>query len=210
MLRRRTFTIVSLALVVACSEDDAGKPSGSGTTPPDLTGVIYAGGTTDEALERLADTKAKDDPKQYVVVDAPDLSAPLAADAPATFEFHLATQASRLPSPRPAPKGEPAPVWRRPLKELLALLGPPRVAFAHGTPFNGTGYFLEYHDASGRAVLRVFTAKQSYTPDAEAWQSLARASQPITLDITSAFFEDNDIPADGGPFIGGSFGLTIE
>jgi hypothetical protein len=32
----------------------------------------------------------------------------------------------------------------------------------------------------------------------------------LTLTITSTFFEDNNVPADGGPFVGGSFPFRIE
>ena len=206
MLRHRTFAIASLVIAAACSDDTKQPTPDSGAD--ELADVVYVGEATDEALERLLDVAAKDDPAQYVVIDAPDLSAPLAADTPPTFEYHLASQALHVPAPREA---EPAaPAWQRPLREVLKLLGPPRVAYAHGAPLNGTGYFLELDDARGNTVLRVFTDKNSYAPDAATWKSLAQAPQPLTLEITSAFFEDNDIPADGGPFVGGSFELSIE
>lgn len=209
MRRRRTFAFLSLLLVAGCSDDEAAPTRPGGGEGPDLTGVVYEGATTDEALERLLDATPKDDPKRYVIVASPDLSAPLSAEAPVTFEYHLATEAFQAPAPRS--KAAPAaPAWQRSLREVLQLLGPPRVAHAHGAPFNGTGYFLELHGADGGAILRVFTSKQSYTPDADAWQRVVNAPPPLTLEITSAFFEDNDVPADGGPFVGGSFELAIE
>jgi hypothetical protein len=39
---------------------------------------------------------------------------------------------------------------------------------------------------------------------------LANAQQPLTLSITWAQFEENNIPANSGPFVGGTLPLTIE
>jgi len=85
-----------------------------------------------------------------------------------------------------------------------------RAAAAHGVPFNGTGYFLVVSDASSRQLLRVFTDETSYTPDASRWGYLASSQQPLTLSITWAQFEENDIPVNSGPFVGGTLPLTIE
>jgi hypothetical protein len=209
MSMSRSLTVCFLVGLTACS-NDADPPPQATDEAPDLADVVYVAGTTDEALERLVDATPKDDARQYVTIDAPDLSAPLSANAPVTFEYHLASQA-RL-TPKPSSKTPPAalPAWQRPLREVLKLLGPPRVAYAHGTPYNGTAYFLSFVDAEDQAVLRVFTGKPSYTPDSAAWESLTQARQPLTLEVTSAFFEDNDILADGGPYRGGSFDLSIE
>jgi hypothetical protein len=102
------------------------------------------------------------------------------------------------------------PAWQRPLREILKLLGPPRVAHAHGAPFNGNGYFLQFLDADDEPLVQVFTSKTNYAPDADHWQTLLEAKQPLTLKVTSAFFENNDIPSDGGPYQGGSFEFSIE
>jgi len=208
MLLRRVSFVGGLLALASCSSDakDPAKTDTDATL--DISSAVYVGGTTDEALERLIDAKLKDDPNQYVSVDAPDLSEPLSADTPATFEYHLASQASHAPRVKPAPAA--APAWQRPLRELVKLLGPPRVAYAHGVPYNGTGYFLNVRDADASSQLLVFTSKASYTPDAATWQTLADAKQPLELVITSAYFEENDIPSDGGPYVGGSFTFSIE
>jgi len=196
-------------LLLACSNDDDAAPGPSAPDgPADVSDVLYVGGTTDEALLRMLDLKINDDATQYVIVDAPDLTVALAADTPATFEFHLASEAKHQRTPRSLPAQPPA--WQRAGRELLKLLGPPRVAYAHGTPYNGTAYFLAISDADAKAQLRVFTNKASYTPAAGAWEALARAAQPLTLEISSAFFDDNDVTADGGPFVGGRFEFRIE
>lgn len=204
---RRLAALASFALLLGCSNDAADSPR-EPASPPDISNVVYAGGTTDEALLRLLDVTPKDDARQYVIVDAPDLSEPLPSDPPPTFEFHLASEATHVPTPPAAPV--PRPAWQRALREVLQLLGPPRVAHAHGVPYNGTAYYLVVSDADAKPVLQLFTGKASYTPPSDAWQKLTAAKPPLTLDITSAFFEANDIPADGGPFVGGSFELTIE
>lgn len=205
MLPRRRAALALLLALSSCSSDSSVPERTEPGAAPDVEDVVYVGGTSDEALERLLDAKPKDDPSQYVIVDAPDLSTPIPADTPAAFEYHLASEASRVRALPPAP-----PAWQRPLRELLKLLGPPRVAYAHGVPFNGQGYFLELLDADAEPVLRVFTAKTSYMPAAEAWQTLVNAKQPLSLRVTSAFFENNDIRSDGGPYVGGSFEFRIE
>jgi hypothetical protein len=206
-LHRRWVAAATLMLLLGCSnesDDATNEPAG----PADISNVIYAGGTTDEALLRLLDAAPKDEPQQYVIVDAPDLSEPLSPDTAPTFELHLASEARHVPAPRALPA--PPPVWQRALREVLQLLGPPRVAHAHGVPYNGTAYYLVISDADAKPQLQLFTGKTSYTPETDVWQKLAQAKQPLTLTIISGFFEDNDIPADGGPFVGGTFELRIE
>ncbi|MET0795088.1 MAG: hypothetical protein ABW061_26455 [Polyangiaceae bacterium] len=207
--RQRWALGCSLLLLSACSsktDPPSDKPGSSNL--PDISNVVYVGAPTDDALLRLLAAPTKDEPQKYVLVDAPDFSVPLSQDSPATIAFHLASQAR---APFPALKApQRAPAWQRPLRDLLHLLGAPRPAYAHGTPYNGTAYLLVISDADDKTKLRVFTSNPSYTPQLEAWQSLAQAAQPLRLEITSAFFEENNIPADGGPFVGGSFEFRIE
>lgn len=206
MSSRRVASALSFLLLAACSDHDEPAPS---KTEPDISTTVYVGGTTDEALEPFIDATPKDDPRYYVIVDSPELGEPLPSNTPAELRYHLASEATHLPS-RPPPVLAPEPRWKRPLRELLQLLGPPRVAYAHGTPYNGTAYFLLFRDADGAPQLSVFTGQGTYAPDDPAWKTLAAAKQPLSLEITSAFFEDNAIPLDGGPFVGGTFGLRIE
>jgi len=60
-------------------------------------------------------------------------------------------------------------------------------------------------DADSKPKLQVFTPDTSFTPEAADWQNLVQARQPLKLEITWAIFERNDIPADGGPFVGGMY-----
>ena len=212
MMRRRRWALCcSLLLAAACSgNSDASSAAPGASSPPDASDVLYVGATTDEALLRLLDATPKDVPQQHVVIDAPDLGSPLSKDSPATIDFHLASATTRAPSPSPRLKPAPRrPAWQRPWHDFLQLVGPPRIAHAHGAAYNGTGYFLVFVDAASKPQLRVFTDTASYAPDAIAWQRLAEASQPLNLQVTSAYFEENSIPADGGPFIGGSFEFRI-
>ena len=207
--RRRA--VFALLLLTACSSNassnDHDHPEGS----VDISDAIYVGSVTDEALERLVDATPKTDARQAITVDSPDLTAPLAKDAPVAFEFHLATSTTtRAPSLRLSPARPARTIWQRSLHEVEQFLSPVRVAHAHGTPYNGTAYYLVFSDADSKPLLQVFTTGTSYTPEAADWQRLAEAPQPLSLAITSAFFEANDIPADGGPFVGGIFPFTIE
>lgn len=210
-LQRRAPTGFALLLLAACSSNT----DATGNTPetgglPDISNVVYVGGTTDEALLRLLDVTAKDVATQRAILDAPDLSAPLPQDSPGTFSFHLASQTARTPRPGANPRSPPGSKFQRPLRELMRFIAPERVAYAHGTPYNGTAYLLVIADANAKPALRVFTNQTSYTPDAGLWQSLALAAQPLSLSITSGFFEENNIPEDGGPFVGGTFAFRVQ
>ena len=168
------------------------------------------GSVTDDALLRMLDLTPKHDPGQVVIVDAPDLGTPVPKDTAATFQFHLAIEATRMPGLPPGTNGKPASMWRRGFHEFLNFLAPERVAHAHGTPYNGTAYYLVITDKDSKQILQVFTQETSFTPELVDWQHLTDAPQPLTLKITSAFFEENSVPADGGPFVGGSFPFRIE
>jgi hypothetical protein len=85
------------------------------------------------------------------------------------------------------------------LERAVQALGVTR-AHAHGTPYNGVAYLLEFADGSGQKRLQVFTDVTSFTiPEAE-WTALAENPNPITLTIFSATFEENDVVSGGGPF----------
>jgi hypothetical protein len=205
-----------ILLLAACSSNASTPTDQSGDHPDgqqDITDVIYVGGVTDEALRRLLDVTPKNDPRQAVSVDSPDLNAPVPSGSAATFQFHLASAAMRAPGLRGAPGaavGHSPSKWQRSFHELLQLLAPERIAHAHGAPYNGTAYYLVISDADAKQRLQVFTTDTSFTPEAVDWQNLVQAPQPLKLEIISAFFEENDIPADGGPYLGGTFSFQIE
>jgi len=210
--RWRGFAYILVLLLSACSSEpsdstDHHSPGGE----QDLANVIYVGGVTDEALVRLLDGTPKQDARQAVIIDSPDLSAPLPKDSPATLEFHLAGQQTlRAPGLPRAPAASSCPMWQRSFHQFLRLLAPEGVAHAHGAAYNGPAYYLVITGADSKPILQVFTAGTSFTPEAVDWQHLAEAPQPLTLEITSAFFEENTIHADGGPFEGGTFSFRIE
>jgi len=206
-LHRKRFAgwpLWSLVLLTGCSSSDH-APAG----PQDISEVIYVGGTTDEALLRLLDATAKDDPQRLLNLDSPDLAAPVAKDSPATFQFHALSPSTRAPDLRPRQVPQSSR-WAHAWHEFVDLVSPERIAHAHGAAFNGTAYYLVFSDADSKQKLQLFTSDTSYLPEANAWQSLATAPQPLTLDITWASFEANDIPQDSGPFVGGKFQFRIE
>lgn len=76
-------------------------------------------------------------------------------------------------------------------------------------PPNDTGYFLLFSTDATPRLLRVFTTKQSYTPDAKAWATLSSVGEWTKLSIFSAsFFGDRLV--GGGPWKGDSIEFCIE
>jgi len=209
-LQRRGALYSLLLLLAACSSNSsapAGQNDPDGQPDSD---VIYVDGMTDEALVRLLDVAPKDDARRAISIDSPDLTVPVPKDSPVTFRFHQASEATHAPGLRLAPAKTSPAVWQRAARELLQLLAPERIAYAHGTPYNGTAYYLVISDKGGKRVLQVFTPETSFTPETLDWKHLSEASQPLTLAITSADFDADSIPADGGPFVGGTFSFRIE
>ncbi|WP_437731008.1 hypothetical protein [Sorangium sp. So ce1335] len=221
---RRALLVPALAALVsaamyagACghSHDDGDTSSGP-SAGPELDDVIYEGGATDEALIVLLGAEPKDEPSQRTVFDAPEDGATLPGDAAPELAFRIAGGAQgAAPALRRAAGDAPAaqepaaagsPVWA----ELGALLGPARAARAHGTPVNGRAYFLVFSTPERAGLLRVFTTKLSYTPDAAAWDKLRAAGGPITVDVTNAMFENNRIVQGGGPFAGEPVTFSVE
>jgi len=206
-------TLVACALLasttIACSDDHDHEDENE-----TLADVVFVGATTDEALAVMLDKPAKDVPGEYVTFISPDAGATLSKDTPVAVEFQppSAQHTPRAPEQAPFPVRTPQPnlsAKQRVLAGLNWLVHPIGVAHAHGAPFNGSGYFLVFADASKKTSLRVFTDQTSYTPTATEWAGLAAGQQPITISLTSATFEDNAVPADGGPFIGGTVEFSV-
>ncbi|WP_437586525.1 hypothetical protein [Sorangium sp. So ce1000] len=195
---------------------------GDTSSDPSLDDVIFEGGATDEALAELLAMDPKDEPSQGTVFDTPEDGASLPGDAAPELTFHVGGAARRT-----APRAVPAlrlAVGAAPgarelaasssgasiVAELGALLGPARAAWAHGAPINGRAYFLVFATAERELLLRVFTTKLSYTPDAAAWDKLRAAGAPIKVDVISAVFENNRIAQGGGPFKGEPVTFSIQ
>jgi hypothetical protein len=196
----------SVALYSASCSSSGGGGEGGEAENPAFADVIYAGDTTDEALEQLIAATAKDDAAKAPVFDSPADGAELPAATPAKFSWHAGTAAlPGAPSLRFA--GRRAPSFSSPLAELF---GPERAAHAHGDPLNGTAYWLVFSTPANAKLLRVFTAETSYTPDAAAWDKLVKASDTITVTIKSAIFDTNELAADGGPWAGTPVKVTVK
>lgn len=80
----------------------------------------------------------------------------------------------------------------------------------HGDPVNGRAFRLTFRGADGAVALEVFTLLESYTPTAEAWTDVAAATDPVSVELVSAIFENNRVSQDGGPFVGDTLSLTVE
>lgn len=184
--------------VGACGGGTENPPA---TNEPDLTGVIYAGAATDEALEALLLAAPKTDPAQAAAVDTPAAGATLPKDVPPTIEWHVSgSSAAREPS-----AGERI---ARAAKAIGSFFGP-REAWAHGAPVNGRAYLLVFSTPKSPELVRVFTTELSYTFDAANWTKLALTGEPVTLVVTNAIFEDNRVAQDGGPFTGNAVTFSI-
>jgi hypothetical protein len=78
------------------------------------------------------------------------------------------------------------------------------------TKQQGQAFLLVFSTPQNPKVLRVFTSLLAYTPDDAHWQQLVSASQPLTLSITSATFENDQLTSDGGPHSGQTLSFTIQ
>ncbi|WP_437808016.1 hypothetical protein [Sorangium sp. So ce1078] len=214
--------LVSAAMYAgACGhshDHDHGDTSSGTSSGPNLDDVIYEGGATDEALIALLAAEPKDEPSQGTAFDAPEDGATLPGDAAPELTFHVAGAAQRTaPRAAPAPRSAGAAPGAREAgaagaslwAEVGALLGPVRAAQAHGTPINGRAYFLVFSTAEREGLLRVFTTKLSYTPDAAAWEKLRAAGAPLTVSVLNAVFENNRIVQGGGPFTGEPVSFSV-
>jgi hypothetical protein len=71
-------------------------------------------------------------------------------------------------------------------------------------PGRWAGHLLVFAIDADPTLLRVFTAKSTYTPDEAAWETLGSVGTWTTLTIVSGVFEDDQLAPDGGPFAGGA------
>ena len=69
---------------------------------------------------------------------------------------------------------------------------------------------LLFSAPSQARLLEVFSTLSDYTPDAISWQKLVEAREAINVSLTTGTFVGDDLPDDGGPFIGQTLTFTIE
>ncbi len=191
--------------VGACGGDDTTAQENNG-----LSDVIYQGNTNDEALEQLLAAPSKNDESQAAVVDMPLAGIEVPSSPPAVFTWHSGATAFRTPARQklldvPALASPRVPA----LVELASLFGPVREAEAHGPPVNGKVYFMTLATVSNPTMVRVFTDQTSYTPTQDVWDKLSAKHEVITITILTAYFDNDVLAADGGPFTGVASTFTI-
>jgi hypothetical protein len=196
---RRQLVALLASSVAGCGEDGATSTSttgsaSSGAGAEDLSDVIYEGGATDEALVALVARSASFNEAEGTRFLEPADGANLPPATPALFAWAVGTVARRAPGL---------------LERGVGLVLGVREARAHGTPISGRAYFVVFHTPSQPKLLRVFTTALTYTPDGAAWERLAAAGEPITVDIVNAIFEDNRVADGGGPHLGVPLHVTV-
>jgi hypothetical protein len=67
---------------------------------------------------------------------------------------------------------------------------------------------LTFRTPTNPKLVRVATGKTTYTPDEAAWNDLKAAGGPITLTLTVARTESNNVVVGGGPYTS-SKGVTF-
>jgi hypothetical protein len=218
-MHARTLLVLGpLALLVpyagGCGDDDPKPPT---TESDELADVVYQGEATDEALEDMLTLPVQAGGKRATFT-SPASGASISApptfswtfDAPALDAGALGAVTPLMPasglrlSPGLAAGAAPRSVPRSPTGWLASarLLFGERSAFAHGTPLNGTGYFLVLSTDTNDKVLRVFTTDTSYTPDAGAWEAVKKAGGAVHAVVTTGLFDNNKVISGGGPFEG--------
>lgn len=193
----------ALAICVACS---AGAPDEQHANLEDeLAGVVYQGKVTDEALLRLLDRAPQPESQVHVSVCSLEAGASLTQEAPIEFSSAMSSCALGSNSAAKGRSGAAAGTARvqfsgEPvLSMLLGALAPIRVAHAHGSPFNGTAYYLRVLDAEGLVSMQAFTDATAYTPNQAQWTRMSESTGPLRLEIFWAEFDNNEV-AGNGPF----------
>ena len=194
-LDRRAFLATAGAGVLWLSGCSGGSSTTGGTSTStggdDLSGVIYEGGATDEALEALlASGSAPYDATNGTRFLEPAAGTAIDPATPMTFDWAVGAEMG-------ASLGE---------RILGTLLGE-HDAFAHGAPVSGRAYFVVFSSSSSPKLVRVFTTLLSYTPTDDVWARVASAGGPVTVKIVNAIFDENRLSEGGGPFSGSDLSI---
>jgi len=168
-----------------------------GDAAPPEADIVYVGQPTDEALAYLEALDPVPSPNE-LVVESPAASTKLTAEQ---FEIRYSepSQADLERSLKDSSRSARVRVARAPSFVVRWTGSWVQEAHGHGVPYSGVGYFLEVRDRAGARVLGVFTDQFGYAPTF-AERELLRAAGALELRITSAYFEQNEVTADGGPF----------
>jgi hypothetical protein len=209
--------LVSFGLYAgACGGDEnpsSGAGGGGGTGE---IAVIYEGEATDEALEALLAAQPAAVPTKYALISTPAEGASVSRTSPPTFAWSVvdAKVGGLGPAEQPARSPFPAPSGVQqasdPLEPVRALLGPLRDARAHGAPVNGNAYLLMIESLAKPELVRVFTTKTTYKPDADTWSKITAEDGPFSAWVLTGIFDENRVAADGGPFAGPWTAFNIE
>jgi hypothetical protein len=180
------------------------RGTGGGSTSGEFADVVFEveGGGGDEALAALLAAEPVSDPSKFAMFTEPTEGQAYDAGTPPTFVWEVVQVDSAAVSPA-------RPDWS-PFAPVLELVGGIREAHAHGIPVNGNAYLLLFGTPDDEELLRVFTDKTSYTPDAETWAKLAGADAPLNAWILMGVFDNDRIASDGGPFEGPWVAFSVE
>ena len=171
----------SLASLALCLALAAcSSDKGANESNPLTSGIVREGSTTSTALNEFLNTPGDNWGWAGGQFDNPKDEALLPPDPAATFAWHAD------PTTPPDPKD---------------VLSPSKQ--------NGQAFMLLFSTGKEPKLLQVFTSLTSYTPDAAAWGKLVANGDPISLNVTSATFENDLLTADGGPHIGQTILITI-
>ena len=185
-----------IALHLGCAD-------GAPPRDPALADVVCEGRVNDVELEAVLATPWLDDPIHAAWVSRPDDGGSLPSSVIPTFRWDAG-----IPSPHaslsPAMFQKRTP-RRTPLEDLF---GGEKSAHADSA-MSGPAYLLVFTDEHGARLLRVFTNATSYTPSEEAWAALPRDAW-LTLTVTAARFNRDELAFDGGPFSGLPTTFTID
>jgi hypothetical protein len=176
----RCAACIGLISAVACLPGCSSDKSAGQSTSLGAD-VVREGDTTAAALNEFLGAEGDDWGWAGGQFDAPADQTVLPADAPTAFAWHAD------PTTPPDPNDTLSPSKQ-----------------------NGQAFFLAFSSASNQKLLRVFTNLTSYTPSTAAWQGLLQVGEPVSINVTSATFENDLLTSDGGPHIGETITVTIQ
>lgn len=194
--RMATFVFfTACASAYACHDDDHSHEAATGLP----AGVIYEGDATDEGLAQIIGAQVKTG-RSYSFT-SPGAQAVLSA--PTTFTW------GEGQAPLDAGTGSLLPLRKPYVPSLGDLFRGERVAWAHGDPMNGMGYYLQFAPEGEATKTHVFTTASQYTPSADVWNAWKSTGKAISVRWKIATFESNNVASGGGPFEGVPLTFTI-